>query len=279
MKWVGKKIQCARTLELINKAIKVNVYDADTKKLIKSEAGTPQGSVLSPILANIVLHELDRYMEIFKLKYDKGKVRRLNLVYSRLNGKRRYSRDPKVRKALRIQMRRHHSLDMMDPNFRRLLYVRYADDFVVCIIGPITSAIDIRRNIKNFLKDNCGLELNMDKSIISNMTSVGFNFLGAHIYKANMLRNHMIKVRGRGTRRATTRLRVNFDLRKVLQRLVDARIAKWSDGDKLLAKGTALNSMINHSHADIICFYNSKINGLNNFYSFAGNRSRLHYVM
>ena len=278
MKQIGKTIKCARTLELIHKAIKVTVRDLHTQENFKSKIGTPQASVVSPILANIVLHEMDWYMKEYKFKYDKGKIRILNPTYSRLLGQRRYSKDPLIRKQLLKEMKKHHSLDMRNPNFRRLLYVRYADDFVICIIGPKSDAINIKRNIKNFLKDNCALDLNIDKTIISNM-KYGFNFLGAHIVKANMLKNHMLKVSAKGTRRATTKLRVNMDTRKVLQKLIQTRIAKWIDCNKLLARGTAFNSMINHSHADIICFYNSKINGLINFNSFFENRSRLHYII
>lgn len=279
MRCVSERIACARTLELITKAIEIRIQDGDSNRISKNLIGTPQGSVLSPILANIVLHKFDCYMKNYKLKYDKGTVRRLNLRYSRLNGRRRYSKDPQTRINLRLMMRKHHCLDMMDPNFRRLLYVRYADDFVICIIGSISEAKCIRRDIRNFLKDNCGLELNMRKTVITNIAKEGFNFLGAHISRANMLKNHMIKVKGKGTRRATTRLRVNLDLHKILKRLVTARIAKWIDPRQLKARGTALNSMVNHSHADIICFFNSKINGLCAFYSFAGNRSLLHYVI
>lgn len=278
LKIISEKIQCARTLELINKTLKIHILDSANNNLSRNIIGTPQGSVLSPILANIVLHKFDQYMSKYKMEYDTGKMRKVSQVYSKLSGVKRRATDQAIKRRLSRQMRRCFSLNMMDPEFRRLLYVRYADDFVICLIGPQSDAKKIRLDIKNFLKDKCGLDLNVDKTVISKISD-GFNFLGAHITKANMLKNHVIKVEGRGKRRATTRLRVNLNLRGVLNKLVETKIAKWVNPDKLEARGTALNSMINHSHADIIAFFNSKINGILAFYSFAGNRKLLHYVI
>jgi retron-type reverse transcriptase len=226
MHLVGKIVKCARTQELIKKAISVGYVDQNSYKIIKTNKGSPQGSILSPILCNIVLHELDKYMDKYKNNFDKGTRRKCNPVYRRLSSKRSYSKDPNVRKELLKKMRQEYTLDVMDPNFRRLFYVRYADDFIVCIIGSKKEARDIRLNIKNFLKDKCGLELNLNKTTITHIGQEGFKFLGAELKKANMLKNHMISLKRVGTRRATTRLRVNMDTRKVMTKLVKCKIAK-----------------------------------------------------
>ena len=93
-----------------------------------------------------------------------------------------------------------------------------------------------------------------------------------------MLKNHLVKVKGIGIQRSTPRLRVCIDTQKVLTKLVDTKIAKRSNINPTLPVGTALNAMINHDHSDILAYYNNKIRGLDNFYSFAGNRSKLHLV-
>lgn len=80
-----------------------------------------------------------------------------------------------------MQMRKMRSVDMFDRNFRRMEYIRYADDFVVLIAGSLKDASYIRNNIRDFLKAQCGLELNLEKSVISNIRKDKWNFLGAQI--------------------------------------------------------------------------------------------------
>ena len=274
---LGKTIKCTRSLELIKKCISTGYVDPKLGSVVKLNKGSPQGNVLSPIICNIVLHELDKYMDEYQKKFNKGIRRKCNLEYRRLSARRSYSKDPKIKRELLLKMRQLYTLDMMDPTFRRLFYVRYADDFVVCIIGSKKEAFNIKLNIKNFLMDKCGLQLNMNKTVITHMEKEGFKFLGADLKKANMLKNHMIHLKGIGTRRATTRLRVNIDTQRIMTKLVESGIAKWKR--KNYAVGTALNWIINLDHADILAFYNSKIRGLVNFYTFAGNRSKLHLII
>ena len=90
--------------------------------------------------------------------------------------------DPRIRANALTQLRKIPRYDTNDPNFRRIMYVRYADDFVILFTGPRSEATEIRDRVKIFLKDICGLDLNMDKTIISS-TRKGFNFLGAFCKK------------------------------------------------------------------------------------------------
>lgn len=78
-------------------------------------------------------------------------------------------KSPEEKLALIKQMRTMRSVDVFDPNFKRLEYVRYADDFVVFVSGSFKDAQFIKNNIKDYLKVNCGLELNMEKTMISNI--------------------------------------------------------------------------------------------------------------
>lgn len=240
--------------------------------------GTPQGSVLSPLLCNIVMHELDVYVEELRKKFNIGTRRRPNPEYEKLNSKRRYIKEIAARKKMLQDMRKLLASDPMDPGFKRLKYVRYADDFVILVIGSKSDAIEIRDRVKQYLQDKCGLSLNIEKTIITNLQTEGFRFLGADCKRADMTKNHVIK-RGRNlTVRATTRLRVNIDLRKVYNKLVSTGVGKWDKHNNLVPRGTANNALINFSHADIIAFYNSKMRDLYSYYSFAGNRKRLNLV-
>lgn len=275
---VQKYVRCQRTIELIKKALEAGHIDPETNRKVTSEIGTPQGSVLSPLLSNIVLHELDEFMERLRARFRLGEKRRPNPAYVKLNSKRRYLKNIRDRNKILRDMRNLLSTDPNDPNFKRLKYVRYADDFVVLIIGTHKDAAMIRADIKSFLK-NYGLELNIDKTVITNIQKEGFKFLGADCNRARMVQNHVIKLKEGVSVRATTRLRVNIDLKKVYKKLVVSGVAKFDSQNQIVPRGTAMNALINLSHYEIISFYNSKMRGLYNFFSFAGNRKRLYLVL
>lgn len=273
-KRVGKVVKCNRTLELLKKSLTAGYIDPESKKQASSGVGTPQGSVLSPLLCNIVLHELDKYIEEIKTGFESGQTRRKNPIYEKLANLRKATKDRSTRISILQELRRTPSTDPMDPNFRRLMYVRYADDFVILIAGKYSDANLIRTKIKDFLREKCGLELNLDKTLISDIKD-GFKFLGAHCRK---LSKHAYVIRHKTgfKKRATMRLLTYIDLKKVYRKLVSTRIAKFEKRQTI--RGTARNDLINFSHADIVAFYNSKIRGLHSFFSFAGNRSRLVFI-
>ena len=128
MKRVSEKIRCQRTLELIRKAITTGYIDPEKGNVVKSNQGTPQGSILSPVLSNIVLHELDEYLQKLRSSFEKGKTRKRNQEYMKILQERRSIKDIKLRRKLLSRARRLSSYDKMDPEFKRMKYVRYADD-------------------------------------------------------------------------------------------------------------------------------------------------------
>jgi Reverse transcriptase (RNA-dependent DNA polymerase)/Type II intron maturase len=275
-----RKIACIRTLTLINRCIKVpyiNMKDKGVK--IKSNIGVPQGSVISPLLANIVLHELDTYVEnTIKNQFEKGKVRARNKEYQKLTNFLRgnYDKMEERRKAY-LRSRQIPSIDTKDPNFRRLKYIRYADDFIILIIGNKKEAYKIRSEIEIFLKGDCGLTLNLEKTTINTLTK-GFNFLGAHCRK--LLRSdYFVKNKRENTsfrRRITPKLFVTAPILDIINKLIKTKFARRNHKGKLLAKGK--QEMIYMDHCDILRFFNHTINGFLNYYSFAGNRSSLHRI-
>lgn len=166
MNLLRERITCDRTLELIKKALIIGYLDPKTKKIIKSEIGTPQGSVLSPLLANIVLHELDKYI-MFDLipRFNRGNRRRTNPAYNALAHIRHTKKDSTLeekKKALEV-MKTIPRMDLQDPNYRRSLYLRYADDFIYLLEGQVAEAKVIKEEIKNSLLNLTGLELNEEK--------------------------------------------------------------------------------------------------------------------
>ncbi len=142
--------------------------------------GAPQGGVCSPILRNISLDKLDKFVEtVLMPKYNRGKKRGRNPRYETIRNaiaraKRRGEREA-VRK-LRKRLRTQPSQDPQDPNFRRLRYVRYADDWVLGFSGPKAEAEEIKRSIRDFLCETLKLELSEEKTLITHARTGQQNF-------------------------------------------------------------------------------------------------------
>jgi group II intron reverse transcriptase/maturase len=149
-------------------------------------SGTPQGGVVSPILSNIYLDRLDKYVERTLIPANtKGKIRRRNPQYDKLQqreyGLRKRGRREEARE-LKRQMRQIPSMDTTDPNFRRLRYVRYADDFLLAFIGPKEEAEDIKRQLETYLRDDLKLELSLAKTLVTHARTETAKFLGYEVH-------------------------------------------------------------------------------------------------
>lgn len=170
-------------------------------------------------------------------------------------------------------MRNIPRMDVLDPNFRRSMYIRYADDFVYLFEGPKKEALSIKQSINLFLRNQIGLELNTEKTIVSHIKQ-GFHFLGAHIQTAKNVDFRMKTRTVKGTpitMRANVRARVNMPTSLLIEKLLKAGFARRNHLGQVLAK--PMTNMVNLDQATITQFYNSKTHGILNYYSFAGNRA------
>lgn len=170
-------------LNLIRKFLKTGYINPKTGETVAvNHVGIPQGGILSPILCNIVLHKFDDFMREYIQEFESGKRRKGNPEYRKLEYRRRTAKTFKERLNLLRLMRKISAYDMNDPNFKRMMYIRYADDFVVLVTGSKNDATLTKIRIKDALQRLCGAELNNDKTLITNMKD-GFDFLGSHIRK------------------------------------------------------------------------------------------------
>jgi group II intron reverse transcriptase/maturase len=259
---LSRRIRDGRFLNLINLFLKAGYME--NKRIFHPLTGTPQGGVVSPILANIYLHELDVFMEKLCQQYStEAKNRRSNELYQKLNRERFYARkrgENQRAEELIKQMRTLPSRDPCDPNYIRVKYTRYADDFLVMVIGSKGLSVQVRDEIKNFLSAELHLELSAEKTLITNLGDQSVRFLGYEIAKTR--ENTALTENTLGVKKRAAN--------ETIQLLVPAEVIS----EKLkpfVRNGKAVhhNARINDPILDILIQYNAEIRGLYNYYCLA----------
>jgi len=267
------KIHDGRLLNLIRSALQVGVLDGWVYQ--QTYSGTPQGGVLSPLLANIYLHELDRYIEQALLsQWNRGVKKRRNPEgrhYEYLIHKARKHNDRALLEKLIVERRHIPSKDVTDPEFRRLRYVRYADDFILSFIGSHAEAVQIKEAIAAFLRDHLRLEMSEEKTLITAARKERALFLGyaISVHQANgKLSKHPDETLKRRSINGSVRLGIPFGLAK-------------SKGKRYMAKGKPIHRMelTPNSVAEIIQQYQTEYRGLVNYYQYAEDMHRLNSLM
>ena len=261
-----KKIQDGRFLELIRRFLKAGYLEFSQKH--NSLSGTPQGGIISPLLANIYLHEFDKYMEEIMKQYTVGTKRRPYHEYHMLSTKRtRALNKGKVELAddYLKQMQSMPALDPMDKNYLRVKYVRYADDFIVCIIGSKAMAEEVKEKIADFMSKELRLELNKEKTRITNLSDKHVEFLGYEISKSKENTKQVVDTLGRKKRSVNGTIQLLVP-RKVIQEKLKPFRKK--------GKSYPYVARVNLPVMDIIALYNAEIRGLYNYYCLATDVSK-----
>jgi hypothetical protein len=230
------------------------------------------GAVISPCLSNIYLDRLDKFVETILIPgYTRGVLRKHNVEYAKVQRAIKTARrrgDPAAVRALRKQRRGLPTGDPQDPGYRRLRYLRYADDILLGFAGPKTEAEEIKRRLGQFLRDELKLELSETKTLITHARTDAARFLGYEIVVGH--NDHRIAA-GRRSANGAIRLRVPTDV-------IKAKCARYMSRGKPERRPELMNEQ---DHA-IISRYGSEYRGIVQYYVLADDvwrLNRLYWVM
>lgn len=291
---LAERIKDEKFLRLIRKFLKAGYLEGWHYR--NTYSGTPQGGIISPILANIYLDKLDRYMEELKKRFDKGTERAVYPETYELEKKRgviaKKLRNTNSEEERRLLTEKIHEIDRekltmpysdpFDTNFKRLQYVRYADDFLIGVIGSKEDAIAIKEKVKAFVAETLKLELSDEKTLITHSEKRA-RFLGYDIYVRRSAATKRNKT-GRLCRHlnGTVCLEMPHELmRKKLIEYGAMTIEKTIHG-KDNWKAKARYYLKDNDDLEILDQYNSEIRGFRNYYRIANNAahaSSFGYIM
>ncbi len=267
---LSQRITDKRFLHLIEQFLKAG-YMEDWQ-YNQTYSGVPQGGNLSPLLSNIYLNELDQAMIAKKAEFNKGKHRQYPAAYVTIKDRKakakkeaRLTGDWTKYKALQKQMLSTEASDPQDPDFRRMFYCRYADDFLVGIIGSKADAEAMKAWLTEYLTTQLHLELSAEKTLITNAKE-RVRFLGYDIK--------------RWAGKKVLRFRTQRGVRT--QRTVNTHLALLMPRDKVQAfaqaygnpngwQGTHRTTLLHLSELEILKTYNAEIRGFLSYYALADN--------
>ena len=288
-----ERISDDRFIRLIRKFLKAGYVEDWT--FHNTYSGMPQGGIVSPILANIYLDKLDKYVKEYIRHFDMGTKRRPGKESNDLANERKRTvrKLKKIKdgtekaalvarlKAIEQERAAFPNGDEMDESYRRLKYIRYADDFILGVIGSKEEAQRIKEDIKSFLSASLALELSEEKTLITH-TGKSAKFLG---YEITVTRdNHQRRdVRGCLRRTYGKRVRLNVSMATLRDKLLEygAMEIKLRNG-KEIWKPKCRSGLIFNDDLEILDRYNRETVGFCNYYLIANNCVVLHnfrYIM
>jgi group II intron reverse transcriptase/maturase len=241
-------------------------------------SGAPQGGVASPVLSNIYLDRLDKFVETVLIpEYTRGEARVRNPAYQKIDNaiwatRQRHQRRGEVTETaevreLRKQLRKLPAGDPHDPGYRRLRYIRYADDHLLGFTGPKAEAEQIKKRLAAFLRDDLKLELNEEKTLITHARTGVARFLGYEITvqhaDSKISRGGRVN---RGMRATNGKIRL-----RVPASVVTAKCAPYLKH----GKPAHLSPLIDRADYDIVRIYGAQYRGIVQYYLLAGDVWRL----
>ena len=288
---LSKRIKDDRFLRLIRKFLNAGYMEMNL--MHNTYSGTPQGEIISPILANIYLDPLDKFMLKYKDSFDIGAKRAYNKEYEKISWK-RHSLSVKANKCTDEAERAEilaqiYELDMqklkmpcknpMDSSYKRLQYVRYADDFIIGIIGSKADAEKVKADVGVFITNMLILEMSEEKTLVTKATDKA-RFLGYDIRVTPQTNQYKRTKNGVKARNYSGHIQLEVPTELIRKKLLSMEI-DLSTGTEIW-KPVHRGNLTSREDLSILDRYNGEVRGLCNYYSIANNRSKLHkfrYIM
>ena len=261
---LSERIHDGRFLNLVKKLLNAGYLEEWTCN--QTLSGVPQGSIVSPLLSNILLDKLDTFIETVLIpQYTKGEKRNLNQGYVKLHRQMHKLFKKGQKEAalkLRKQLQKLPSINPLDSDYRRLKYVRYADDFGLAFTGPRSEAEEIKQQLARFLCEELKLNLSAEKTLITHLRSDAAKFLG---YEITTLQSDTKQSRTKaGFKRRSINGRVGL-------RVPRAVLREKCNRYKKRGKPTHRAELLNESDYTIITTYQLEYRGMVNYYRNAYN--------
>lgn len=282
MEVIGRKIKDARFLKLIRSFLKAG-YMEDWK-YHETYSGCPQGGIISPILANIYLNELDRYVMKMKKDFDVQAETPYTSEYSSIIGKRKnlHGRIKRSNGFMREQLimeyksatQQMFKLPAKSCDDKKIKYVRYADDFLIAVNGNRQDCEKIKEQLAEFIRNTLRMELSQEKTLITHSNTPA-RFLG---YDVRVRRDQQIKPKGKfKTRSMNNKVELNIPFKDKIEKFLFSNSIVEQRKDNGILEPTKRPQLLNRTDLEIVSIYNAELRGICNYYGLASNFNKLIY--
>lgn len=282
---LNKKIKDARLIQLIQQFLKAGYLEDWIYH--RTYSGTPQGGIISPILANIYLHELDKFVENLKEEFDKPSKEKYTPEYRKAKYQTEKARkairecdpqDYERKKQLIKNLKAVRSVQLKTPcksqTDKKIQYIRYADDFILSVNGSCEECIEIKKKLSQYISEVLKMQLSDEKTLITHSSNHA-RFLG---YDISVRKNAKIKSKNGGVslRTLNNKVELLIPLKEKINRFMFDKGVIFQKKDGSLFP-THRSYMIHMSDLEIISTYNSELRGICNYYNLASNYCQLRY--
>lgn len=280
---ISRKIKDARFINLIRLFLKAG-YMEDWK-YYGTYSGCPQGGILSPILANIYLNELDKFVETLKKSFDSNTPYTLTPEYKALQQKRANTKkkidrrnDGEERNRLIAYYGEIGKELRKTPaklcNDKKLKYVRYADDFLIAVNGSKADCEMIKAKLTEFIRNELKMELSQEKTLITHSNEPA-RFLG---YEVRVRRDQQVKPwKNCKQRTMNNTVELLIPLKDKVEKYLFNKGAVKQRTDNGKFEPVARVDLTRNTDLEIVTTYDAEIRGLCNFYFLASNYRSLNY--
>lgn len=279
---INQKIKDARFLKLIRLFLKAG-YMEDWK-YHETYSGCPQGGIISPILANIYLNELDRHVMKIKKEFDVATKAHYTPEYTKLVGLRKRLHN-KIKNSNGIEREKlieeyksataqMLKLPAKQCDDKKIKYVRYADDFLIAVNGNRQDCEKIKQELTEFISTTLKMELSQEKTLITHSNTPA-RFLG---YTVRVRRDQQIKPKGKfKTRSMNNKVELNIPFKDKIEKFLflNGIVKQRSDNGRL--EPIHRPQLLNRTDLEIVTIYNAELRGICNFYGLASNFNKLIY--